>query len=192
MIYAVYKGIMKAVTRSLILQVKSDREAVPQKRHSMDAYLAFAENVAYEEICRAFGINGKVMEFVDVDDLYHFVDSVARQIGLPLGSVKKRTYNNAYFELQYVSIKMPDAEWNIFLELGIAYIASLSPEQLKSSPLAGGLSGVISRLPDILPDLDRMSPILNRMTNNIVRNFEQEYKIFQIKEATRNQRNKKK
>ena len=152
MIRAVYKGIMKAVDRRLTQRMRSDFEK--EKALPYEGYLLLAESYAQDELCKAFRVRGGLAEASDIEALKGFAEYTIRQMGMPpdILSVKE---DAAY-------IRMPNRVWRL----------TASPMGLRTAdtavPQGSAVIAPCRHLYVILPDLDRMMPVLERMTRNIL------------------------
>jgi len=160
MIRAVYKGVMKAVARRLAEDVKSDMEKGNLRNY--ETYLMSGEAYAYEELCKAFRVKGGPPDFFNYKQLRGFVSCVVNEMGIhPAPNIIcQDTLNDR--DVVFVALWMPNRMWKF----------SLSPTFMSSvSSVPNPNSHILSpcrKLSVVLPDLDRMMPVLERMTRNIL------------------------
>lgn len=179
MIGAVYKGIMKAVGKRVsgwldFYSLKCD--GIQERPYEW--YLAEAEKKAYEEICKAFRIGGGVIKFRDIDSLKSFVEEMASRMGCSKGSVTQGTESLEGVEYKYVSLRMPNRVWKFHPASTSVWMSTLPISVCGAYPVCR--IAPHRELSAILPDLDRMYPVLERMTRNLFADAAREYKARQI------------
>ena len=179
MIREVYKGIMKAVGKDLTERLRWDygmADRCSEMVLSYENYLAYAERMAYHEICKAFRIKGNPFRPSDFAELTGFVRWTVAQMGMEDKAI--RFGEEDIFgcipeaRCRYVSISMPNAVWRIGLYPGGPVLSTISSPVLDSESVGAILPS--RHLYIILPELDRMYPILERMTRNIMADVKKE------------------
>ena len=190
MIREVYKGIMKAVAKELTERLRSDYDMAdrfPEMVLSYENYLAYAERIAYEEICKAFRLSINRFKTSNFDELVDFTRWIVSQMGMNEKAIRcgeEGIYGCIpTIRCLYVSIFMPNTVWRISLYPGGPVLSTISSAIFKSESIGAILPS--RQLHIILPELDRMYPILERMTSNLIRDTAQEFKVKQIENITR-------
>lgn len=160
MIREVYKGVMKAVARQLTDIMGSDIEK--GKLQNYETYLMSGEAFAYDELCKAFRARGISPEFSDIEQLRGFVSFVANETGYAQAEVMSGQERLGDGKVTFVALRMSNRMWRFGLSPTFMSTVSSIPNPHSHMLVPGKKLGVV------LPDLDRMMPVLERMTRNIM------------------------
>lgn len=186
MIREVYKGIMKAVERELRNQLPSmvfqDELSSGVRRAGMGDYIVLADSIAYNQICRAFRQKGGHIHVTSLDELKKNVQQMAVRMGMSKGCVDtgydQLDPSDPETRIGYVSLRMGNTKWKFGLVLSNqVFLAPAMTPQTYNLFFEG-----ISNAEVILPELDRMQPVLERMTRNIVDDIRKERLANEIKD----------
>lgn len=186
MIREVYKGIMKAVERELRSQLPSMvfQDEIPSgvRRVDMGDYIALADSIAYNQICRAFRQKGGHIHVSSLDELKKHVQQMAVRMSMSKGCVDtgfdQLDPTDPKTRIGYVSLRMGNTKWKFGMVLNNrVFLTPAMTPQTYNLFFEG-----ISNAEVILPELDRMQPVLERMTRNIVADIRKERLANEIKD----------
>lgn len=178
MIREVYKGIMKAVERELKNQLPSMvfQDELPSgvRRAGMENYIVLADSIAYDQICGAFRQKGGPFQVSSLDELKMHVQQMVVRMGMSKGCVDRGfdqlDPSDPKTRIGYVSVRMNNARWKFgMVQNNRVFLAPAMTPQVYNLFFEG-----ISNAEVILPELDRMQPVLERMTRNIVADIRKE------------------
>lgn len=159
MIREVYKGVMKAIARRLEDCMSTDfSQGNP---HTYEAYLMSGEAFAYEELCKAFHVNAWPACISDFDALVDFARKTVQELGISADSISVREQTVRQSTVRYVSLRMPNRIWK--LSISPVFMSTMLPVPHPDACVLRPCR----KLSLIMQDLDRMMPVLERMTRNI-------------------------
>lgn len=173
MIGAVYKGIMKAVARELTRRLEWDyslSERYPESVLSYEHYLVHAEQIAYDEICKAFRLSRHWFQVSGFEGLVTFVRWTVAQMGMDEGCMEfgEDTIYGCIesHKCKYISVPMPNRKWRFMLYPGGLVLSTVPSSEFETAQV--NCITPSQQLFAVLPDLDRMCPVLERMTGNLM------------------------